>query len=243
MTFPLDGSTAASTGTEPAATADDELLPALRAGDAAAFGELVDRLNGPLLRLARMYASNPAIAEEVVQEAWIGVITGLDRFEGRSSLRTWCSRIVINIARTKATRERRQIPFSAFEDAAGTPGDPAVEPERFLPSTDPEWPGHWVSYPSSWDEVPEERLLAAETRRLVDDAIATLPPSQREVITMRDVNGWGSDDVCNALGISPTNQRVLLHRARAKVRRALERHLAPEDGSMGQVVSGSGVGG
>jgi RNA polymerase sigma-70 factor (ECF subfamily) len=213
---------------------EDALLPALRAGDAAAFGELFDRLNGPLLRLARLYASNPAIAEEVVQEAWIGVIKGLERFEGRASLRTWCSRIVINIARTRAEREHRQIPFSAFEDPIGSAGEPAVEPERFLPSTDPQWSGHWVSYPSGWDEVPEERLLAGETLAVVAAAIDRLPPSQREVITLRDVNGWSSDEVCNALEISATNQRVLLHRARARVRHALERHLAPEAEAVGQ---------
>ncbi len=223
----------------PTSAPEDAILAALRAGDPAAFGELVDRLNGPLLRLARMYASNPAIAEEVVQEAWIGVIQGLGRFEGRSSLRTWCSRIVVNIARTRAAREHRQIPFSAFEDPSGGGAEPAVEAERFLPASDPEWPGHWVSYPARWDEVPEERLLAGETRALIDAAIADLPPSQREVITLRDVDGWGSDEVCNALEISATNQRVLLHRARAKVRRALERHLAPEEGSMGQVDGGT----
>lgn len=227
MTVPPDtADPSARSGPAP----EDALLPALRAGDADAYGELVDRLNGPLLRLARMYASNPAIAEEVVQEAWIGVIAGLRRFEGRSSLRTWCSRIVINIARTRAAREHCQIPFSAFEDSA--PGESSVEAERFLPAGDPDWPGHWVSYPSSWDEVPEERLLAGETRAIVESAIAALPPAQRDVITMRDVSGWSSDEVCNALEISATNQRVLLHRARAKVRGVLERHLA-EDESVG----------
>jgi len=230
MTFQAHGMTSA----ESPATPDDDLLPALRAGDDAAFGELVDRLNGPLLRLARMYASNPAIAEEVVQEAWIGVIQGLARFQGRSSLRTWCSRIVINIARTRAAREHRQIPFSAFEPASTASGEATVEPDRFLPAGDPEWAGHWVSYPSAWDHLPEERLLAAETRALVATAIDALPASQREVITLRDVSGWSSDEVCNVLGISATNQRVLLHRARAKVRRAVERHLAPESGSMDQ---------
>src|SRR5260221_8999951 len=125
---------------EPNHTAEDALLPALRAGDPAAFGELIDRLNGPLLRLARMYASNPAIAEEVVQETWIGVIQGLGRFEGRSSLRTWCSRIVVNIARTRAAREHRQIPFSAFEDSTGT-AEPAVGVGRFLPAKEPHGPG------------------------------------------------------------------------------------------------------
>jgi RNA polymerase sigma-70 factor, ECF subfamily len=217
---------------EARAAPEDALLPALRAGDPVAFGELVDRLHGPLLRLARMYATNPAVAEEVVQEAWIGVIQGLPRFQERSSLRTWCSRIVINIARTRAVREHRQIPFSAFEDPFASPSEPAVDPDRFLPATDPEWPGHWVSYPANWAEIPEERLLASETRALIDAVIATLPPSQREVITLRDVNGWSADDVCNSLEISATNQRVLLHRARSKVRRALERHLAPEDRPM-----------
>jgi RNA polymerase sigma-70 factor (ECF subfamily) len=237
MTFQLEGRAPAD---RPAAP-EEALLPALRAGDVAAFGELVDRLNGSLLRLARLYASNPAIAEEVVQEAWIGVIQGLDRFEGRSSLRTWCSRIVINIAQTRAAREHRQIPFSAFEDAMGSAGNAAVEPERFLPASDPEWAGHWVSYPSSWEHVPEARLLAGETRAMVQAAIDILPPTQREVITLRDVNGWTSDEVCNALDISATNQRVLLHRARAKVRRALERHLSPESGLMDQPIGTGSV--
>ena len=227
---------------EPDTSPEDALLAGLRAGDPAAFGELVDRLNGPLLRLARMYASNPAIAEEVVQEAWIGVIQGLDRFEGRSSLRTWCSRIVVNIARTRAAREHRQIPFSAFEDPASSASEPSVEPSRFLPPNDPEWPGHWVSYPARWDEIPEARLLAGETRQVIDAAIGTLPPSQREVITLRDVNGWAADEVCNTLGISATNQRVLLHRARARVRRAVELHLAPGDAPMGQTDGGTAVG-
>src|SRR6266478_288730 len=115
---------------EPNHAPEDALLPALRAGDPAAFGELIDRLNGPLLRLARMYASNPAIAEEVVQETWIGVIQGLGRFEGRSSLRTWCSRIVVNIARTRAAREHRQIPFSAFEDPNSGTAEPSVDAGR-----------------------------------------------------------------------------------------------------------------
>jgi RNA polymerase sigma-70 factor (ECF subfamily) len=238
MTIPNDPGPA-----EPGAAPEDALLPALRAGDSAAFGVLVDRLNGPLLRLARLYATNPAIAEEVVQEAWIGVIQGLDRFEGRSSLRTWCSRIVVNIARTRAAREYRQIPFSAFEDPTGGAAEPAVEAERFLPASDPEWSGHWVSYPARWDEVPEARLLAGETRAVIDTAIENLPASQREVITLRDVNGWGSDEVCNTLEISATNQRVLLHRARAKVRRALERHLAPEVRSMGQADDDTAVAG
>jgi len=236
VAFPNDPAEPADRPTAP----EDALLPALRAGDPAAFGELVDRLNGPLFRIARLYASNPAIAEEVVQEAWIGVITGLERFEGRASLRTWCSRIVINIARTRAEREHRQIPFSAFENPAGSAGEPAVEPERFLPSSDPQWSGHWVSYPSGWDEVPEERLLAGETRAVVAAAIDSLSPSQREVITLRDVNGWSSDEVCNALGISATNQRVLLHRARARVRQALERHLAPEAEPVAQASGGLG---
>jgi RNA polymerase sigma-70 factor (ECF subfamily) len=227
---------------EPGTRTEGNLLAALRAGDAFAFGELVDRLNGPLLHVARMYASNPAIAEEVVQEAWIGVIQGLDRFEGRSSLRTWCSRIVVNIARTRAAREHRQIPFSAFEDPTSGAAEPSVDAGRFLPPNDPEWPGHWVSYPARWDEIPEERLLAGETRLVIDTAIETLPPGQRDVITLRDLNGWESDEVCNALAISATNQRVLLHRARAKVRRALEFHLAPGDASMGRADHGTAVG-
>jgi RNA polymerase sigma-70 factor (ECF subfamily) len=211
----------------PSAPREDlELVDALRGGDEDAFMRLVERLQPQMLRIARMYVSTAAVAEEVVQEAWVGVIKGLDGFEGRSSLRTWILRILVNTAKTRGQREARSVPFSSlWSPEAGA--QPAVDPDRFLPRGD-EWAGHWAETPASWDEVPEDRLLSHETLSRVGQAIEALPPNQREVIRMRDVLGWSSAEVCNALDVSETNQRVLLHRARAKVRRALESYLGPE---------------
>ncbi len=196
---------------------EGKLVAALRAGDEQAFMELVDRYGPSLLRLARTFVSSRAVAEEVVQETWLGVIRGIERFEGRSSLKTWIFRILANVARTRGERESRSLPFSSLEPAGSDV--PSVDPSRFGPE------GMWSAPPASWDEVPEERLLSREMLAEIEEAIAGLPPAQRTVITMRDVNGFSSDEVCNVLDISETNQRVLLHRARSKVRRALEPHL------------------
>ena len=196
---------------------DLELLARLRRGDEAAFAELVQRLYGPMLRLAVVHVGNRAVAEEVVQDAWVGVLRQLDRFEGRSSLRTWVLRIVGNRAKSRAMRERRTAPFSSFDD-------PAVEPERFLPAGE-RWAGHWASPPRSWEDVPEDRLLSRETRAEVERAVEVLPPAQRAVITLRDVEGMSAAETCELLGLTEGNQRVLLHRARSKVRRALEEYL------------------
>jgi len=206
----------------PNADDDSAIVRALRSGDEAAFMALVERYQGQMLRVARMYVPTQAVAEEVVQEAWLGVLRGLDGFEGRSSLRTWIFRILVNIAKTRGQRERRSVPFSSLWAVEGE--EPALEPERFLPEGE-RWAGHWAEDPASWDTVPEERLLSSETLAFVGATIETLPPNQREVIRMRDVLGWSSEEVRNALEISETNQRVLLHRARSKVRRALEGYL------------------
>jgi RNA polymerase sigma-70 factor (ECF subfamily) len=153
------------------------------------------------------------------------VLQGIDRFEGRSSFRTWLFRILTNQAKRRGQREARSMPFAVFSaQAEADDGESAVEPERFLPASD-EWAGHWVSYPQNWRETPEERFLSHEMRALVQQAIETLPPQQRIVITLRDVEGFSSAEVCNALAISETYQRVLLHRARSKVRGHLERYL------------------
>ena len=208
--------------TEAAVGSDEPLLARLRSGDEAAFVELVDRHGPALHRVARMYCTE-SVAEEVVQETWIGVLSGLDRFEGRASLRTWIFRILANIARTRGEREHRQIPFSAFADPSADAG-PAVDPERFNPPGT-EWGNHWISHPRHWDEVPEMVTESAETLEVARRAIDALPPAQREVITLRDVDGWSSDEVCESLGLSAVNQRVLLHRARSRVRAALEQHL------------------
>jgi RNA polymerase sigma-70 factor (ECF subfamily) len=202
-------------------------VEALRRGDEGAFKTLVERYSPSLLRIAMLYTPSRAVAEDVVQETWLGVLQGLDRFEGRSSLKTWIFRILTNRAKTRGTRERRSIPFSAFADPSADGPEPAVDPSRFQGGEDA-WPQGWASPPTSWDEVPEERLLSSETLTKVAEAIASLSGTQREVITLRDVEGWTSAEVCNHLGLSETNQRVLLHRARAKVRAALEEYLQDE---------------
>lgn len=198
-------------------------MDALRNGDEDAFVSLVERYHASLVRLAQVYVRDRAVAEEVAQEAWLGVIRGIDRFEGRSSLKTWILRILVNTAKTRAVRERRSIPFSTLMPEGE---DPAVEPERFLALDHPRWPGHWSAPPATWQGIPEERLLAGETLERITEAIAALPGNQREVITLRDVEGWSSEEVCALLEISEGNQRVLLHRARSKVRRALEDYFA-----------------
>jgi RNA polymerase sigma-70 factor, ECF subfamily len=203
---------------------DTRVVEALRARDERVFEQLVREYHSPLLRVAQIYVPSRAVAEEVVQETWLAVINGVDRFEGRSSLKTWIFRILTNIAKTRGQREGRTLPFSALERPDGVP-EPAVEPERFRPPDHERWPGHWASKPTPW---PEERLVAVETRRVIDRAIETLPPAQRAVITLRDVEGWSADEARNALGVGETNQRVLLHRARSKVRRALEEYLAED---------------
>jgi RNA polymerase sigma-70 factor, ECF subfamily len=206
-------------------TDDLALIEALRRGDEAAFVTLVGRYHHSLLRVASLYISSGAAAEDVVQETWLGVLRGLERFEGRSSLKTWIFHILINRAKTRGARERRSIPFSDLHSVESEGDEPAVEPERFLPVDHPRWPGHWASFPDTWDESPEHLLLSTETHAVMQRAINALPPTQREVITLRDIEGWTSEDVCNALVLSETNQRVLLHRARSKVRRALEQYL------------------
>jgi RNA polymerase sigma-70 factor (ECF subfamily) len=169
-----------------------------------------------------MYVATDAIADEVVSEAWLAVIKGIDRFEQRSSLKTWIHRIVMNLARTRGVREHRSVPFSSLaDDATGT--EPAVDPQRFVPRGQPGG-GAWAAPPVPWDEEPETELFARDTLEVVRAAVAELPTGQQTVITLRDLEGWSAPEVCNALGISETNQRVLLHRARAKVRTALERH-------------------
>jgi RNA polymerase sigma-70 factor, ECF subfamily len=204
-----------------AAAAEAQLLEALRAGDEDAFRALVREYNPSLVRVARIYVPTQAAAEEVAQETWLGVLNGLSRFEGRSSLRTWIFRILTNIAKTRAKRDGRTLPFSALSDPGRVP-EAAVDADRFLGPEHPRWPGHWALKPEVW---PEDALLAAETRERLAEAIEGLPAAQRAVISLRDIEGWSSEEVRNALDLSETNQRVLLHRARSKVRAALESYL------------------
>ena len=202
------------------------LLRALRAGDEAAFATLVERHYSSLLRLAMTFVGSRAVAEEVVQDTWLGVLRGIDRFEGRSSLKTWIFRILTNTAKTRAEREGRTIPFSSLgPDGAD---EASVDPDRFFDASHPAWSGHWESYPRSWSDVPENRLLSKETRERIDRAIDGLPATQRIVIRLRDVEGFSSEEVCRLLGLSETNQRVLLHRARSRVRASIEAYVESE---------------
>jgi RNA polymerase sigma-70 factor (ECF subfamily) len=196
---------------------DAELLEGLRAGDERAFAELVERHGAALLRHARTFVQSTAAAEDVVQETWLAVVTGVDRFEGVALLRTWLYAIVANRARTRALRERRSVPFSAL-----APSDAAedVRGETFV--SHGRWPGRWAIAPEPW---PEEQVQSRETLAAVAAVIEKLPPAQREVVRLRDVEGWDGAEVCAALGCSAGNQRVLLHRGRARVRAAIETHV------------------
>ena len=202
------------------AAEEQELLERLRAGDERAFEALVERHYPTMLAVARHYVSSRAVAEEVVQDAWLGVLKGLDRFQGRSSLRTWILRILVNRAKTRGARDARTVPFASL---AAQGEEPAVEPGRFRGPDDP-FPGHWRAYPGTWQRLPEQTLADRETLQIVLATIHRLPPPQRIVITMRDIQGCEAEEVCEALDVSEGNQRVLLHRARSKVRNALERH-------------------
>ncbi|HEY0344521.1 MAG TPA: sigma-70 family RNA polymerase sigma factor [Solirubrobacteraceae bacterium] len=206
-------------GVRPSSDDDGALVAALRRAEESAFVRLVGLHQSQLLRLARGFVRDRAVAEEVVQETWLAVLNGIDRFEGRSSLKTWIFQILINRARTRAVRERRSAPFSAL----AADDDSAVDADRF--------PGdrrarHWSAAPSDWRALPEERLLGRETLAHVRGAIEALPPRQATVLVLRDVEGWEPEEVCAAFGLSPGNQRILLHRARSKVRAALGDYLA-----------------
>ena len=208
----------------PGRDGDARLVAALRRGDEDAFTALVRQHHGALLRYAGVFVKDRAVAEEVVQETWLGVIRGIGTFEGRSSVKTWIFTILANRARTRGEREARSVPFSALLSRELEDDEPAVDADRFLPPDHPRYPGGWSSGPQEWN-APEERMLAAETRAVVERAIAALPPVQREVITLRDVVGMDADEVCRMMDLTDGNQRVLLHRARSGVRRALDEYL------------------
>jgi RNA polymerase sigma-70 factor (ECF subfamily) len=196
---------------------DAVLVKALATRDSDAFAYLLDRYHASLVRLAQQYVPSRAVAEEVVQETWLAVIQGIDRFEQRSSLKTWLFRIMVNIARSRGVKESRSIPFAP---TAALDEHPAVDPRRFRRFGHAR--GQWKQPPHPWSE-PEGSALHAETLETIRDTVERLPPAQREVLTMRDLLGWSAAEVCDALEVSDTNQRVLLHRARSKVRAALER--------------------
>jgi RNA polymerase sigma-70 factor, ECF subfamily len=202
---------------------DEALLDALREGDETAFVTLVNRYSPLMLRVALTHVRTRGVAEEVVQEAWMGVLSSLPRFEGRSSLKTWIFRILTNRAKTRGERESRCTPLSAL--APPDDDGPAIDADRFLPADDPRWPGHWAAAPRDWRTLPDDRLMAGETLQLLKAAIDRLPTRQQRVLVLRDVEGWEAEEVCAALALTEGNQRVLLHRARAAVRRKLEPYL------------------
>jgi RNA polymerase sigma-70 factor (ECF subfamily) len=209
----------------PATASEEEtdLLRGLSRGEEEAFAALLDRYAGPLRRVVRAYVSSDALAEEVLQETWLAVLTGLERFERRAALRTWIFRIAINRAKSKAVGEARSVPFSSLPGAGEEP-EGAVDPDRFQDSSG-RWPDHWAAAPRPWED-PERRLLSLEGRDLLRGALDALPPSQRVVVCLRDVEGLSAPEVCELLAISEVNQRVLLHRGRTRVRLHLEAYLA-----------------
>jgi RNA polymerase sigma-70 factor (ECF subfamily) len=207
-----------------AATDDLSVIEALRRGDETAFARLVDLYHASLRRVARLYISDRAVADEVVQDTWLAVIQGIWAFEGRSSLKTWIFRILINRAKTRAAREGRTVPFARF-DADVDVAEAGVAADRFWPADHPTEPDHWTHSLRELGASPECRLLAREAREQLQHAIEALPENQRLVLVLRDVEGRSTEEVCNALGFQETNVRVLLHRARGKVRIALEPYL------------------
>lgn len=196
------------------------LVRRLLAGDEAAFTQVVERYHGPLIRFAMLFVATRSVAEEVVQDTWVAVLHGLPSFEGRSALKSWIFSILANRAKTRGVREKRTIAFSELS-APGVEDEPAVDPDRFTSA------GAWSAPPGRWDQdTPEKLLLHREALAVIDKAMAGLPASQRAVVTLRDVEGLDAAEVCNVLEVSETNQRVLLHRGRSKVRAALERYMA-----------------
>jgi RNA polymerase sigma-70 factor, ECF subfamily len=199
-----------------------DLCAALRRGDESAFSTLVSLYHAPLRRLALSYVRSAAVADEVVQETWLGVIRGIHGFEERASLKTWIFRILTNTAKTRAERESRMVPLSSLSPADSDSDEPAVDPDRFFDQQQARWPGHWASPPARWDELPADHLEGRELLDSMKVAIEELPSRQRQVIVLRDIEGWDAEEVCRVLELSEANQRVLLHRARSKVRQALE---------------------
>jgi RNA polymerase sigma-70 factor, ECF subfamily len=202
-----------------ARASDEQIVAALRAGDERAFRELFRRHSPAMKRLARGYVESDAVAEEVVQEAWVAILRGIDRFEGRSAFGTWMFSILINQAKSHGRRERRAAPFSSL--AAGD-DQPAVSADRFG-RDDEAWPGHWATPPRPWQK-PDRRLLSLEVRKQLKDALAQLPDRQRLIVGLRDIEGLSAEEVCGLLDLSQENQRVLLHRGRSRLRAALEEY-------------------
>lgn len=205
---------------------DAELLARLRAGDEAAFALILDAWSSGMLRQARTFVATADSAADVVQDTWLAVIQSIDRFEGRCALKTWVCRILVNTAKRRRVRERRTLPMSSAGEGIrlGEEAGPSIDPDRFQGAGEP-YPGHWRQFPEPWTVIPrspEQHTLDSELRARLEEALAELPDRQRTVIIMRDVQGFPAEEVCAVLDISPSNQRVLLHRARASVRARLE---------------------
>jgi len=204
---------------------DSALVARLKAGDEGAFAELVETHQAAMVRVAELFVPSRSVAEEVAQEAWVGVLSGLESFEGRSSLKTWMFRILTNRAKTRGARERRTVPMSALERPDLEGADAAVDEDRFHPAEDPARGNLWAQPP----RPPDVETIAGEGHERLLAAIEKLPPAQRAVITLRDVQGFDSESVCDLLEVSAANQRVLLHRGRSAVRSGFERYLEGED--------------
>jgi len=215
---------AATAPVRPAAS-DEQTVAALRAGDERTFRDLFARSYPVMKRVARTYVASEAVAEEVVQETWMAVVAGIERFEGRSALGTWMFSILTNQAKTHSAREKRAVPFSSV--ALGNAEEPSVDPDRFQ-TDDEAWPGHWATPPRPWQK-PERRLLSLEARERLKAALAQLPERQRLIVGLRDIDGRSAEEVCQLLGLSQENQRVLLHRGRSRLRAALEEYLDAAD--------------
>jgi RNA polymerase sigma-70 factor (ECF subfamily) len=219
----VDSARSSAASPDPGLGDEWSLVARLRSGEEAAFLALVRRYHRAMVRVARAYLPSDAAAEDAAQEAWLGVLKGIDAFEGRAPVRSWIFRIAAYCARRRSARDGRLVPLSSLEDD-GDDG-PAVDPDRFVPDG-ARWANHWSQPPEPWSD---EKLQAAETAARAKAEIERLPVRQRTVMTLRDVEGLAPDEVCEILGISEGNQRVLLHRARAKVRTAMERFLQEGD--------------
>jgi len=201
---------------------DEQIITGLKQREESAFHFLIDRYHASLVRIAMLYISDRAAAEEIAQETWLKVLEGIDRFEKRSTLKTWIFAILNNLAKSRGKHEGRCIPFSELDYREDGDGEPVVPPERFFPPDHPKWPGGWSMPPEPWHNSPEDQILSEELKDCIQEAIADLPENQRAIITLHDLEGWPSAEICNVFNLSETNQRVLLHRARARVRQAIE---------------------